>query len=80
MLGFSWPNPFLKVGRKWANGQKFDQNLKFSTVFFLKNWALVKNKWALAKSSDTKVGRKMTCYYKDFLPRLAEIGQKLRLW
>jgi hypothetical protein len=50
MLGFSWPNPFLKVGRKWANGQKFDQNLKFSTVFFLKNLPVAKNKWALVKS------------------------------
>lgn len=32
---FAWPNPVLKVGRKWPNGQKWPNNCEFFVNFYL---------------------------------------------
>ena len=32
---FAWPNPVLKVGRKWPNGQIWPNNCEFFVNFYL---------------------------------------------
>ncbi|MCC8083387.1 MAG: hypothetical protein LIP15_04055 [Clostridium sp.] len=52
----NWPNPFLKVGRKWANGQKFDQNRPKNSYQIAPKMANAQKKWANGQIHFSKVG------------------------